>query len=251
MAVSAVIFAFMGFVPAYSYVMPGEELQYEVSFMGIKLCKILVTTTGNDKLGTIPVVKVKTKVETYNIPYVSFNGTFESIMDAALTHSYKFIVNSKLRKQPWEFQKVEFDYKSGKASHGKWQNNKNIYNNPFSISGKWNDPISLVFLTRQYASVKRKISIPTIMDIHKFKVSINLTGKKEHINIAALSYPIKSIYLTANADWKGVYGLSGLVEAWLSDDAAKVPLKAKVDLTIGNVTVELVKWKRQGWIPPK
>lgn len=238
-------------LPAKSFIFAGEELQYEVSYLGVKLCKILVTTKGKEKFGNISVIRIKTKVDTYSIPYVSFNGTFESLVDIALTHSHQFIVNSKLRKQPWEFQKVVFDYSSGKAIHGKWHGSKIIYDNKFGIKGKWNDPISLVFLTRQFSSVKRKISIPTVMDIHKFNVSINLTGKKENITIDALSYPIKSIYLTANADWKGVYGLSGKVETWLSDDNARVPLLAKVDLTIGNVTIELVKWKRSGWIPPK
>jgi hypothetical protein len=48
----------------------------------------------------------------------------------------------------------------------------------------------------------------------------------------------------------GVYGLTGEFMAWLSDDNYRIPLKAKFGVTIGNITLELVKYKRQDWKPP-
>lgn len=249
--ISFIIIIFLSLYYSYAFVYSGEELQYEISYLGVKLCKIVVTTHGKDKFGNVIVQKVRAKIDTYSIPYVSFTGTFESLLDPALTHSHQLTINSKLMKQPWETQKVVFDYAKGVAIHGKWHGSSQIYDDKFAIKGKWNDPISLIFLTRQYSSIKRRISVPTIMDVRKFNVTIDLTGKKESVSISAINYPIKSVYLTAKADWKGVYGLSGMAEAWFSDDAARVPLKAKVDMKIGSVTIELVKWKRQGWLPPK
>jgi len=48
----------------------------------------------------------------------------------------------------------------------------------------------------------------------------------------------------------GNYGLSGKFEGWFSDDDAHIPIKAKMNVYVGSVVIELVKWKRGSWNPP-
>ena len=81
--------------------------------------------------------------------------------------------------------------------------------------------------------------------------SINFLAKEENIEINASSYPIKSLYFNGTANWTGIYGLTGKFEGWFSDDEARIPVKAKMKLYVGNANIELIKWSRENWQPPK
>ena len=75
--------------------------------------------------------------------------------------------------------------------------------------------------------------------------------EKKPVEIDAVDYPIQSIYFKGKAHWEGVYGLTGEFEGWFSDDDARVPIKANMKILIDHVTIELIKWKRKDWTPPK
>jgi hypothetical protein len=45
--------------------------------------------------------------------------------------------------------------------------------------------------------------------------------------------------------------MTGDFVGWFSDDAAAVPIKGKLKVLLGNVTVELIRWNRKGWNPPQ
>jgi hypothetical protein len=80
---------------------------------------------------------------------------------------------------------------------------------------------------------------------------INFAGTIGKQTIDAVDYPIRTVYLNADANWTGIYGLSGRAEGWFSDDDARIPIVAKMNVYVGAVRLELVKWKRGSWQPPK
>jgi hypothetical protein len=53
------------------------------------------------------------------------------------------------------------------------------------------------------------------------------------------------------ADFVGIFGLTGGFEGWFSNDEARVPIMAKMKVLIGSVTIELMRWNRPGWTPPR
>ncbi len=71
------------------------------------------------------------------------------------------------------------------------------------------------------------------------------------MDIDAVNYPVKTVYFNGKAEWNGLYGLNGKFEGWFSDDDACVPIKAKMNVYVGNVNIELKSWKRKNWTPPK
>ncbi|MBI5324332.1 MAG: DUF3108 domain-containing protein [Ignavibacteriae bacterium] len=91
----------------------------------------------------------------------------------------------------------------------------------------------------------------TFMEHDTCYTYINFTGKTENIEIDAVDYPVRTIFFSGKADWEGVYGVTGQFEGWFSDDNARIPIQAKMKLYIGNAEIHLIKWKRQGWAPPK
>jgi hypothetical protein len=93
--------------------------------------------------------------------------------------------------------------------------------------------------------------MPTVIMEDTVNTVVNFNGKQEPVSIDAVQYPIKSVYLNGEANWTGIYGLSGRFEGWFSDDDARIPVKAKMKVYVGSVTIELQKWRRGSWQPPK
>jgi hypothetical protein len=52
-------------------------------------------------------------------------------------------------------------------------------------------------------------------------------------------------------EFSGIYGLTGPFEGWFSNDDARVPIRANMEVMLGSVKVELIGWNRGGWNPPR
>jgi hypothetical protein len=97
----------------------------------------------------------------------------------------------------------------------------------------------------------QKLNIPTVVNEKKGNTFINFTGERTDETIDAVDYPIDLIHFEGQAGFVGVAGLTGGFEGWFSNDAARVPVIAKMKVLLGNVRIELMKWKRAGWDPPR
>jgi hypothetical protein len=71
------------------------------------------------------------------------------------------------------------------------------------------------------------------------------------VEVDAIDYPVDVVHFDGHLDFVGIFGLTGGFEGWFSNDEARVPIMAKMKVLIGSVTVELMKWNRQGWTPPR
>lgn len=229
---------------------PGEVLEYDVSFLGIKLGTIKIETIKEEDLNGKQVYTAKSTMQSNpGIPFVSLYAIFNSWMDKSLGFSHQFVGNTKT-SDGWQYNKIDFDYEKKKITNRHWLNDSLITNDVFDATSKINDGCSLFFFARKYSDVKKTVKVPTFID-GKFITTINFHGKREAIKIDAISYPVQTIYLDGKADWQGVYGLSGRFEGWFSDDDARIPIKAFMNVYVGKVLIELKKWKREGWKPPK
>ena len=113
------------------------------------------------------------------------------------------------------------------------------------------DGATLFFFARQNVNMNKKVKVPTIMDLSVGNTFLNFTGKTEKVKIKAVDYPISTYYLNGKAEWVGVYGLGDKFEGWFSADDARIPIKAKMNVYIGSILLELKKWKRGNWQPPR
>lgn len=237
--------------PSNSIFQAGEDLFYEVSFYGVKLGSIHIISERIDKIGTKQVYKTKAIIDSYKgIPFVSLHSVFDSWLDKSMTYSHKFVGTTK-QDNGDEIQTIVFDYDKGEYSNKRTQNGMEIYNSTNKIYQKWNEGLSLFFLARKYVGSKKSFLVPTIITNDSASTSLNFIGTRETVEIDAVKYPIKTIYFNGNGDWSGLYGLNGKYEGWFSDDDARVPIKAKMNVYVGSVDIELKRWTRTGWTPPK
>jgi hypothetical protein len=76
-------------------------------------------------------------------------------------------------------------------------------------------------------------------------------SKKTSTEIDAVKYPVETIEFDGRADFVGIFGLTGGFSGWFSNDEAAVPIIAKMKVILGSIRLELVKWNRPGWVPPR
>lgn len=232
-------------------IQPGEDLLYEVSFFGIKLGSIRVITEGYQTYNGFKVVKAKSYIDSYSgIPFVDLHSIFETWMDESINYSHKFVSNTKT-KEGWLFEQLLFNYDKGNIHIVDFLNKKQVKDKTIYTNKRYADGLNLFFLARAKLFSKKNIKIPTMMDSDSVTTVINFSGKKANIEIDAVDYPIKTVYFNGDANWTGLYGLTGRFEGWFSDDAASITIKANMKVYVGNVNLELKSWKRKGWQPPR
>jgi hypothetical protein len=246
-----VLLASLGTLPA-QVIFPGEELVYDVSYLGIKLGSIRVITEKDETFNGKNVHHSKIYIDSrQGIPFVDLHSIYESWIDPSITFSHNFAASTKESDNTWTYDKYTFDYPNQTITLEKFNSSKLKNKRTVNTPKKWNDGSSLFFLARQLLTSKKSIKIPTIIMDDTVSTSINFMGKDESIEIDAVDYPVKTLYFNGDANWTGIYGLTGRFEGWFSNDEARVPIKAKMKLYVGNANIELVKWKRGNWQPPR
>lgn len=229
----------------------GEDIQYEVSFLGIKLGTIRIVTESQEVVNNSTTYKAKAYIDSYEgIPFLSLHAVFTSWIDQSVTFTHKFTSSMK-EKDYWLFDQQIYDFNNKKITIERYKKGQKYFSRSILTDKKWNDGLSLFFLARQFTKSQKYIKIPTIIDIDTFYTFINFHGKRENLRIKNVQYPVKTVNFNGKASWTGIYGLTGYFEGWFSDDEASVPIKAKMNVYIGSIDIELIRWKRANWMPPK
>jgi hypothetical protein len=246
--------AFVSFVVAISLVkaqvlVPGEELTYRVSYLGIELGRIHLINEGRQEALGKPAFKCKALIDSREgIPFLSLHVIYESWMEHTALASLQFIAQNR---ESGEYTKYTFDYDQRRIQTSTWIDRRKTDERTFQIIRKYVDGLTILYAARQLLYSKRTAWIPTIVREDTAWTKINFTGNVSSISIDAVSYPVRTVYFDGLANWTGVYGVTGYFEGWFSDDEARIPIKAKMKLYLGSADIELVGWKRPGWSPPR
>jgi len=231
----------------------GEELYYEVYYSFINI--------GWVKFNT---VKVIGKKDTYlctstiksndALPFVYVNFEFKSqveIKDNQLRPTY-FESKETNKDSKQSLLTYNFNYDSGFVDIKKIGfNNQVEYTNRIQLNPTYLDGLSIFYFARFDYSNTHRTDVPVLINQDKSNISLDFNTDKTDVDIGAVSYDINSLHLEGNTTYDLVFGLTGNFEGWFSNDNARIPLKAKFKVQIGNVTLELKSWRRQNWTPPK
>jgi hypothetical protein len=153
------------------------------------------------------------------------------------------------------YRKMKFDYNDHNM-YFEWGEKERSGNekvegkDTVSITQNCQDGLSLFYYAREHARQKMQVNIPTFIDTNEVRTRISFNVENSEEEIDAVDYPIDVVKLEGNADFVGVFGLTGAFEGLFSNDAAGIPITAKLKVILGSVKVELKKWKRDNWEPP-
>jgi len=92
--------------------------------------------------------------------------------------------------------------------------------------------------------------LPCFVNEQKVYTSVNFYEDVIPVSIDAIDYDVECVRLDGEMDFISIFGLTGYFEGWFSNDEASIPIVANMKVLIGNITLELKSWKREGWTPP-
>ena len=230
----------------------GEELYYEVYYSFINIGWARFTTERIT--GKTDYFITNAKLQSNNsLPFIDVN--------------YEFISEIELKDgkvKPYKF--TAYQYKDNKKlviTHDFHYDSNYVYIKKVGYEGntevekrintstQFQDGLSIFYYARNNAGKNETQNVPVIMHVDTALMRINFSNKVTDVSIGEVDYDISSNFIDGVSYFKAVFGLTGDFSGWFSNDAAHIPLKAKLEVEIGNVTLELKSWKRRNWSPPK
>jgi hypothetical protein len=230
----------------------GEELVYKVYYGFIKLGEVKFKISSYDANSK----KYTTTAELKNyeaLPLVKINYFFESTMinikDSV--YSYRFY-SSEFKEKDINHIDYTFDYDKGIIIAKSDKNFQGEERKEIKIDAnkRFQDGLSLFYNARIHSLVNKNYIVPVYINAQESTVNYSFNMNKDVVSSDLKSYDMSAIKILGTAHFKGVFGLTGEFVGWLSDDDARVPLKAKFNVSIGSVTLELTSYKKKNWSPP-
>jgi hypothetical protein len=233
--------------------MIGEELVYNVSYsvfdIGIIKMQVLDTARRNG----VKVFKAKAFADSYSgLPFVDLHQVFYTEMDAE-GFSHFFITHNTSKPAKMPFVKYSYDYRKNKMMFEMGEDPAGVIlkSGEEPVFEPQLDGLSLFFYARKNFSQLRKYSVPVLVNEKSYKTHFNFMNKRGTQKIDAIKYPVDIVEFDGTSDFTGVFGLTGYFQGYFSNDEAGVPIVAKMKVILGSVHIELIKWNKPGWIPPK
>lgn len=229
----------------------GEELIYNVRYGFFNLGQIKIRTTERQHTLAGTVYTARADINSYpKVPFVDLHAVFESVIDSLMFS--RWFTGKMKEDDRWDFSRYIFDYdrRAVRMEIGRFDTVISK-RETLAVAGPHQDGLSLFFLARDQVMSGKKQTIPAIVTEKKVQTVLNFSGKQEKVEIDAVEYPVDAVYFDGTADFVGIFGLTGDFEGWFSNDAARVPIMAKMRVILGSVTLELMQWKRAGWTPPR
>ncbi len=238
-------------IPPSHVLVENEELTYNVRYGPFDLGQVRLKVLSSWNESGARVYHCRALIDSYKgVPFVSLHAIYESVVDSA-AFSHRF--NGKTKDGDiWRFGRYTFDYAHGRGIIEVGERDSVVAKrDTMEISGPLQDGLSLFYCARQRLYDNHSETIPTVVTEQKVTTRINFRNGRTEAKVDAIDYPVDVVYFDGVADFVGVYGMTGGFEGWFSNDEARIPILAKMQVIIGSVTIELMEWKRPGWTPPK
>jgi hypothetical protein len=238
-------------VPADRVFVEGEELVYNVRYGFIDLGQVRIRVLGSTREKSSVTYQGKGLIDSYpKVPFVDLHAVFETVIDSGM-FSRRFIGRQKENGQ-WDISRYDFEYPGKRVLiEVAARDSVVVKRDTIHIETAYQDGLSLFFFARTKLFSGQKINVPTLIKEQKVNTYIDFKNEHTSVDLDAVDYPVDVVRFDGNMDFVGVFGLTGGFEGWFSNDEARVPIQAKMKVLIGSVTVELMKWTRPGWNPPR
>jgi len=234
----------------------GEELVYSVHYSFFNIGKIRFVVSDKEERNGRAVYRAHAYMDSNPSlswlvdMHVRFHGELDQ--DA---YSYGWLSEDSSGKGV-AYRKMVFDY-DAKKMYYEWGNRspagkrKAEGYDTIAIKEHCQDGLCLFYFARAHAREKIKTTIPTFIDTNEVTTNINFNIERTNEDLDSVSYPVDVVKLEGHANFVGIFGLTGGFEGEFTNDAAAVPVTARMKVILGSIRVELESWTRNSWAPPK
>jgi hypothetical protein len=234
----------------------GEELEYKVSYSFFTIGTIRTQVLGRELRNGRIIYKTRALIDSNpSLSWlVNLHIQFYSEMDGGV-YSHFWIEDDSSETEV-NFKRFRFDYDNQKAllEIGKKlpSGERRVDStDTVTITGPCQDGLSLYFYAREHVHEKSQVRVPTLIDNKQVYTYINFMNRIEDADIDAVDYPVDVVAFDGKADYVGIFGLTGGFRGWFSNDEAQIPIVARMNVILGSIKIQLQKWNRPGWQPPR
>lgn len=227
----------------------GEDLTYVVKYAFFNLGEVRFKVLEKTKIRNKPVYKTIAYIDSYpDLPFVSLHQVYESYIDSSL-FPLKFF--AKIFGDDTVFVNYDFINTSKVVMQkGKLGGSKLWLDSTAHTQHRMQDGLSILYYARMNFGEQKTVSVPCFVNEKEESTLINFYNESEPVSIDAVDYEVDCLRLDGKTDFISVYGLTGNFEGWFSNDSLSVPIRAKMNVIIGSVNLELIKWNEKLWNPP-
>jgi hypothetical protein len=227
----------------------GEDLTYVVKYAFFNLGEVRLKVLEKAKIRNKPVYKTIAYIDSYpDLPFVSLHQVYESYIDSSL-FPLKFF--AKVFGNDTVFVEYNFIGSSKvEMQKGKIDGSKLWLDSTAHTQHRMQDGLSILYFARMNFGEQRTVSVPCFVNEKEEAAVINFFNESESVSIDAVDYDVDCLKLDGKTDFVSVYGLTGNFEGWFSNDSFYVPIRARLNVIIGSVNLELIKWNEKLWNPP-
>lgn len=228
----------------------GEDLVYEVSWTFIKLGTIHIKTLGD--------FKAIAHIDSYEgLPFVDLHSVHYTEMDSAFYARGGYALDKEGKE--WKGLRYIPDPSNNSVAIEELHHKdpasppykREIKDTMHLKTSSFVDGLSIGYLPRLFIHSAQTVNALTLLKGTLGTTTYFFSNTHTTESIDALDEPVRVIEVQGSTSAVGVYGMTGEFTGWFSDDDAAVPIKGKVKVLLGNVTVELIQWNRKGWRPPQ
>jgi hypothetical protein len=215
----------------------GEKLTFSVSWSSIIEAgtAVLEVKKGNDVEGR-PTYELLSKTRSVGVLdlFYPVRDTVESVIDACGLYSLSFRLQESHGKKKRQ-RTMDYDRDKGIVRVTVNNGTPTIYSVPDRIQ----DALSSLYYVRTRDDFVTGKSI--VVDVHDgdktYAVEVEVMGK-EHIKTPAGEFD--TIKVKTYPKYEGVFMNKGEIFMWLTDDARKIPVLMKSEISIGSIVATLV-----------
>ncbi len=230
----------------------GETLKYEVSYSLLKLGSVVLKVKDKKTVNGRTFYTTAAYIDSYSgIPFVDLHQIYESHLSDKMQSEYfrglvKYDKYTSYTEYNFNYNKGIIGVKKGRVYPPQ------IWTDSITTADhNYQDGLSIFYFARMNFGTNKTVDIPCFVNEEKVSTRINFYTAVSDVSIDAVDYDISCLYLDGETDFVSVFGLTGYFEGWFSNDEASIPIIAKMKVIIGNITLELKEWKREGWKPPR
>ncbi len=230
----------------------GEEIRYLVKYLFFELGEIRLKITDAFVENGDTIYKTIAYIDSYDgVPFVSLHQVYEGIFNQnQIPLVFRGTVFSD---EDTSFTQYTFDknHKSVHVYRGRLNPPQTWIDSTAILGKEHQDGLSIFYYARMRTGQNKTYNIPCFVNEKSENTIINFYNKSIPVSIDALDYEVDCVKLDGTTDFVSIFGLTGEFEGWFSNDSYAIPIVAEMKVIIGNITLQLIEWNNDEWMPPK
>jgi hypothetical protein len=216
----------------------GEELVFEVRWMGLLAGNASMTVSGQMTRDGHDVYHIRTLAETSPFFSVFYNvrDMGETFVDARELYPWYFNLDQREGSRVMK-RTVAFDQRRGVAVHTKNQETPQEVEVPLGVQ----DSLSSFYVLRTLPlRVGQSIHMKTFSNGRTYDVEVEILRREK---VDAYWGPVETLVVRPLMRFEDVLRQKGEVLIWLTDDARRIPVRMKTAIKVGSIEATLVDAK--------